>query len=380
MKKAILYWILVTMSTNAISQNVGVGTTAPSEKLDVNGNINLSGALKVNGSAGSSGDALLSTVSGVEWAKMIYILKPANFTTITVPQNNFVKIDGVLALNADYSGLNSQKLNINGGVINGNGTAVFSIGLNSTVSGTTFNNVDINAGGITFVNCNFSGNVPRIGGNCRYVNCYFGGLTLGANNLLGSVIASSMQNCTIPKASEFSNTEIINCFIGNGVINQNSVSLVSECTILGSYFYAFQSDLTFTKNICQNTKLLIGNSNQSPNYMTISGNLFKGVYTGESEVIQINPSSNYFKFYIISDNNFSLQSSTPRAIDVSSNDGNPFANSRINMQNNTFWNSITPLNYSSNLRINYIYNTIFQTGAHPASSGNLVVNYSVTLF
>jgi hypothetical protein len=368
------------LTAKLLGQNVGISTTVPSEKLDVNGNINFSGALKVNGNSGQQGDALLTTVSGAEWAKLIYILKPSSYTSFNVAQNNYVKIDGNLNLNADYSGLNSQRLSINGGTITGNGTAILSIGLYSVVTGTNFVNVDINANGVTFINCQFSGNIPRIGNSCKYVNCQFNSLILGFNSQLGSVISSSLQNCTIPRASEFTNSEIINCSIGNGAVNQNSVSIISECTLLNVYIYAFQSDLTFAKNTCQNTKTLIGNSNQSPNYLTISNNLFKGIYSGESEVIQINPSSNYFKFYIISDNNFSLQSSTPRAIDVSVNDGNPFANSRVNVQNNTFWNCMTSLNYSSNLRISYIYNTIFQTGSHPPSSGNLVVNFSVVLF
>lgn len=51
--------------------NVGVGTVAPQEKLDVNGNINLSGSLKINGSAGTAGQVLTSTGSGApEWRSM----------------------------------------------------------------------------------------------------------------------------------------------------------------------------------------------------------------------------------------------------------------------------------------------------------------------
>jgi hypothetical protein len=46
------------------SGNVGIGTTSPSKKLDVSGDINFTGALYVNGSAGSSGQLLYSNAGG----------------------------------------------------------------------------------------------------------------------------------------------------------------------------------------------------------------------------------------------------------------------------------------------------------------------------
>lgn len=44
----------------AYTQNVGVGTTTPSEKLDVAGNVNITGAVKINGSPGTAGQVLVS--------------------------------------------------------------------------------------------------------------------------------------------------------------------------------------------------------------------------------------------------------------------------------------------------------------------------------
>ena len=40
--------------------NVGIGTITPAEKLDVNGNVNLTGTLKVNNSSGTPGQVLVS--------------------------------------------------------------------------------------------------------------------------------------------------------------------------------------------------------------------------------------------------------------------------------------------------------------------------------
>jgi hypothetical protein len=64
MKKilSLSFWLLIVCSmTNA--QNVGVGTTTPTEKLDVNGNVNVNGQLKLNGSAGTANQVMMKDAS-----------------------------------------------------------------------------------------------------------------------------------------------------------------------------------------------------------------------------------------------------------------------------------------------------------------------------
>lgn len=57
MKTFITSFLLLASLYN-FGQNVGVGTTAPTEKLDVNGNINLNGQLKLAGNAGVANQVL----------------------------------------------------------------------------------------------------------------------------------------------------------------------------------------------------------------------------------------------------------------------------------------------------------------------------------
>jgi len=82
MKKIILLMIGFIIAFITPAQNVGIGTTTPTEKLDVNGNINLSGNLKVNNVAGTSGQALMTNGSGLtHWGNVGTEYK--NFATFT---------------------------------------------------------------------------------------------------------------------------------------------------------------------------------------------------------------------------------------------------------------------------------------------------------
>jgi hypothetical protein len=59
MKKILSFIITPVITYCCIAQNVGVGTASPIEKLDVNGNLNVSGQLKINGNAGAAGQVLM---------------------------------------------------------------------------------------------------------------------------------------------------------------------------------------------------------------------------------------------------------------------------------------------------------------------------------
>ena len=69
--------------TELTAQNVGIGTPLPVEKLDVNGNINLSGTIKANGVSGQQGQALMTNGSGsLIWS---YPNEYKNFITFSDP-------------------------------------------------------------------------------------------------------------------------------------------------------------------------------------------------------------------------------------------------------------------------------------------------------
>lgn len=57
MKRTVFFFatLLVISIQQIAAQNVGIGTTTPTQKLDVNGNVNVSGTLLANGTAGTAG-------------------------------------------------------------------------------------------------------------------------------------------------------------------------------------------------------------------------------------------------------------------------------------------------------------------------------------
>ncbi len=74
MKKVAVILLALCVFKNTIAQNVGIGITIPTQKLDVVGNVKLSGALMPGGVAGTAGQVLTSNGANTapEWANTAY--------------------------------------------------------------------------------------------------------------------------------------------------------------------------------------------------------------------------------------------------------------------------------------------------------------------
>jgi hypothetical protein len=69
--RILLLSLFMVFCCKAISQNVGIGTENPTEKLDVSGNINLGGNLRVNNTSGQPGQVLMTGSTGnTQWVDM----------------------------------------------------------------------------------------------------------------------------------------------------------------------------------------------------------------------------------------------------------------------------------------------------------------------
>ena len=68
-KLSFTYCLLIALNSNA--QNVGIGNADPAEKLDVTGNINVTGTIKANGKDGAPNQLLMKNSLGIlEWGDM----------------------------------------------------------------------------------------------------------------------------------------------------------------------------------------------------------------------------------------------------------------------------------------------------------------------
>jgi hypothetical protein len=88
MRKKLLLLSVITMLTRIMyAQNVGIGTTSPGEKLDVNGNINVTGTIKANGTDGTANQVLMKNSSGtLAWGDMCEFKNLATYTSGTGSQ------------------------------------------------------------------------------------------------------------------------------------------------------------------------------------------------------------------------------------------------------------------------------------------------------
>ncbi len=89
--RKIVFPILFIFCSDVVAQNVGIGTSTPTEQLDVNGNINVSGTIKANGTDGTANQVLGKNSTGtLTWMdvseyKNFKVFTNTSTTTWTVP-------------------------------------------------------------------------------------------------------------------------------------------------------------------------------------------------------------------------------------------------------------------------------------------------------
>lgn len=139
--------------------NVGIGVSAPAEKLHVNGNLRFDGALMPNGSAGTSGQLLISQGPGTApaWAPIGGVI--SNYkntpTRTLISSTAFTQITGLsrsitLTTNADVIISTFGSIETTSGV-NGGSQAIIQVFNNGVAISDLFQTIDVQDAG-AFVN------------------------------------------------------------------------------------------------------------------------------------------------------------------------------------------------------------------------------------
>ena len=93
--------------------NVGIGTTAPTKRLDVSGDINLSGTIFAAGTSGTSGQILTATGAGLQWVNASSVGGTYVFNNGLTNTAGTVGLGGTLTQNVNLTIGNTSALFIN---------------------------------------------------------------------------------------------------------------------------------------------------------------------------------------------------------------------------------------------------------------------------
>jgi hypothetical protein len=133
MKKIILVLIVQLSAFHSFCQNVGVGVPIPSEKLDVNGNINVSGTIKANGSDGLPNQVLMKNSSGTFAWGNVSLADYKNFATF-LASNSWLVPAGVTKISIELWGAGGGGTAVGGGGGGGYIMGVFTVTPGSTIN------------------------------------------------------------------------------------------------------------------------------------------------------------------------------------------------------------------------------------------------------
>lgn len=231
-----------------------------------------------------------------------------NYLAVTVLDDDIINLRGTLTLSANYSKLDQDGCSISGGHIIGTGVEEVSFGQNSVIQGGTFDNLLIDANNTNvFIGCTFN-NITQPGFDCRFQGCVFNNCTFTSVQRIGYLSNCELNSSSLTRLTNANNCEFSNCIVGgNASANSYSIGILTGNDFDDCLIYP---EANFIGNTLDNSKLVI----QVGSDISINGNYFDGLYTGASELIQIDYNDNTFMNVNISGNSFNGNSSTVRYI------------------------------------------------------------------
>jgi uncharacterized protein YjbI with pentapeptide repeats len=302
---------------NTNTGNTGVGTQTPLSLFSVGPNSqfqvdNLGNIKKINNVSysfpsiqGIAGQILSNNGSGIlSWinpSSDVYTLSSANYASITVPDNNYVRIQGTIILSTTYSGLANDNLIVCGGNIDGSSLYKLNVGKGCLFSGVKFNNMQIDGSPTSqFIACTFN-NVTMLPYGCSLTGCDINNSVLTTVNLTGYINNCDISNSTLPRVSGISNSNVDNCTLGSTSYRINNV-VGNDFDNSIIYFSG-----AFVANDCNESRV---HALVSSSLMTITGNDFD-CGSMPTNVIDIDVNGSTLSAINISNNSFSGNSTGP---------------------------------------------------------------------
>ncbi|MBF0428410.1 MAG: hypothetical protein HQL94_05760 [Magnetococcales bacterium] len=297
----------------------------------------------------------------------------SNYKTISISSGSVLSLPSVITINTNYSRLNAGNTILSGGGFAGaNGTEILSFGNNTVISNASFSNLLMDGTGITFINCQFSGNL-RLPHDSVVINSTFDNVTTGYTFAIGEIRNSQIIGSTLERVNWISNSSISDSTLGNTTLNGGNVSRMFGNNVNNSIIY-LQSDGQASNNSFNNSRietLNIVNGN-----IKISGNRFSKLLSGSSEIIMIRSNNSWWRIYMISDNYFDMQSSDPAAIriDGASSNGS-FQN--IQVVGNSFTQGENAIVHSGTIPLIVRNNTYMSISLGVATGGKILVENNI---
>ncbi len=307
----------------------------------------------------------------------IPVISSTSYNTVALNSASLIKVEGTVVFSSDFSRLSSavSPVILGGGTFEGSGTQVISVPNNTTFKNIKFKNITIEGSSILFENCTFEGTCPKLGWDANFISCSFNSMTTGSLSRLGFIQNSKLSSCTIPRVAGILGSELSDCTIGNGDLNQNQMSRLMDNSYIGtSTIYLLQADCIVSGNKFSNSKLQVGSLNSTPNFVSINNNVFNNIKTGETEAINLNMANPAYKRWLIHNNIFFMQNTTPQSLQLSNSDGSPTGLAVVSIMGNAFMKGVRSIFYNSNARALIQNNSTQETSLGVGgSSGNLQV-------
>ena len=143
--------------------SIGASHFAPGSVVaGVNG---ASGDVHLSAGAGIALDTSGSTITisatgmmgGGEPGAGVPTLTAATLGSLTVADDDIVRVQGTITLSQDLNLFNKDRLHVHGGEFEGTGTQEIDLGSDTVVTGTHFTDLVLDGNSITFIGCTFSG-------------------------------------------------------------------------------------------------------------------------------------------------------------------------------------------------------------------------------